>query len=256
MALESGGNAKVGTNTSGATGLMQVVGSIWQGTANKYGNGDLNDPWTNIRTGAAVLKTYYDSSGTWEGAVAHYIGSPVKRADGTYAGGFETDANGTSGAVYVGIIADSVAYIEQKNQAPPAGAPIDAGGYGNTFSANAIGAARSQLGTPYKWGGAEVGGFDCSGMIVWAYNKAGKPMARETSQTMFAKFQPIQGNELKAGDLIFYHFPGENAQPGANHVAMYIGNGEIIQSTSNGDVLKISPSNYGQGNIIGFRRVP
>jgi murein DD-endopeptidase MepM/ murein hydrolase activator NlpD len=133
MALESGGNAKVGTNTSGATGLMQVVGSIWQGTANNYGNGDLNDPWTNIRTGAEILKQNKSTYGTWEGAAAAYIGSPVKRADGSWGGGTVPDANGTNGQMYVGIISDSVAYIEAQSQANQSGGGVTVSGTGKAF---------------------------------------------------------------------------------------------------------------------------
>lgn len=90
MGIESGGT-NGGVSPAGAVGLMQVMPEYWQDTANKYG-GDLNDPRTNIMTGAAVLKYYYDTYGSWENAAKAYLaGSPTSTA---------TDAYGTGVDVY------------------------------------------------------------------------------------------------------------------------------------------------------------
>lgn len=259
MAIESGGNATIGTNTSGATGLMQVVGSIWQGTANNFG-GDLNDPWVNIRTGAEVLKTFHDQYGSWEAAISAYLGSPEVDAQGNYIGpGDVADSFGTTGRMYLDIAKNNIAWIEQQYaDTMPASGLVGGGaeGFGNAYAPNAIGAAQSVLGMPYVWGAyqKEKGGFDCSGLIVWAYNQAGKDMPRMVSQTMYSDLPAVNPNELKAGDLVLYAFPG--GQEGADHVAMYIGNGQVIQATSSTGNVTITSADWAQEHIIGYRRVP
>lgn len=94
----------------------------------------------------------------------------------------------------------------------------------------AIAAAQSQLGVPYVWGGASPGGgFDCSGLIMWAYGRAGVSLPHYTgAQEQVGRVVPL--SQIQPGDLVFYWNGG--------HVALYIGGGSVIHAPHTGDVVR------------------
>jgi cell wall-associated NlpC family hydrolase len=102
----------------------------------------------------------------------------------------------------------------------------------------ALGLARKQLGTPYLWGGSSPKtGFDCSGLMQWAYAKAGIPIPRVTYDQIDAPgAQKIPRNKLLPGDLVFF----KNASGDVHHVGMSLGGDKFIQAPHTGDVVKIS----------------
>ncbi len=107
----------------------------------------------------------------------------------------------------------------------------------------AIDAALSRLGKPYVWGATGPNTFDCSGLMFWSYLKAGITLPRVSrAQATFG--QSVSLNALLPGDLVFYHSP-------VSHVAMYLGEGRIVQAPTTGDVVKISPI----GSAVSARRV-
>ena len=96
----------------------------------------------------------------------------------------------------------------------------------------AVAAARRELGTPYVWGGAAPGGFDCSGLVQWVYRQAGVFLPRTTwSQRYAGRWAPL--DRLHPGDLVFSN--------GGEHVGLYIGGGEVIQAPYTGTVVQVSP---------------
>jgi cell wall-associated NlpC family hydrolase len=98
----------------------------------------------------------------------------------------------------------------------------------------AIAAAQSVMGTPYKWAGASPStGFDCSGLTMWAWGRAGKSLPHSSS-AQYAATQRISLDQLQPGDLVFFNNP-------ISHVGLYIGGGMMIHSPHTGDVVKISP---------------
>ena len=102
---------------------------------------------------------------------------------------------------------------------PPPSAPGGAG---------AVQAAESQLGVPYVWGGESPGvGFDCSGLVQWAWAQAGVDLPR-TSGEQFGATTPVSVGDLEPGDLLFY------GTDGSEHVAMYIGGGSMIEAPHTG----------------------
>lgn len=113
----------------------------------------------------------------------------------------------------------------------PAPAPIPVSAPNGRASA-AISAAMSRLGTPYRWGGTTPAGFDCSGLMLWAWAQAGVSLPR-TSGAQQAYTQRISASQLQPGDLVFSGSP-------VYHVGMYIGGGQMIHSPHTGDVVKIS----------------
>ena len=99
-----------------------------------------------------------------------------------------------------------------------------------TAADSAIAAALAQSGTPYVWGGESPGfAFDCSGLIQYAFSKAGITLPR-TSQSQQAATTPT--NNPLPGDLVFYGSP-------AHHVGLYLGAGKMIAAPHTGDVVKV-----------------
>lgn len=85
--------------------------------------------------------------------------------------------------------------------------------------------AHALLGTPYRYGGADPGGLDCSGLVLLAYQRAGVQVPRDT----VAQFQAgATTSRLRPGDLVFYRI----GSPQVSHVGIYVGNGEMIHASS------------------------
>jgi cell wall-associated NlpC family hydrolase len=100
-------------------------------------------------------------------------------------------------------------------------------------AAAAVAAAKSRLGSPYVWGAAGPGSFDCSGLIMWAWGHAGVSLPH-FSGAQYSSTTHISMSQLQPGDLVFPSNPG-------SHVAMYIGGGQIIESPHSGAVVHIVP---------------
>ncbi|MFF1721930.1 C40 family peptidase [Streptomyces sviceus] len=93
--------------------------------------------------------------------------------------------------------------------------------------------ARRQLGKPYEWGAEGPRTYDCSGLTSEAWAHAGTPIPR-TSQEQWARLPRVPLTGLRPGDLVIYF-------PEATHVAMYVGNGEVIEAPRTGEKVKVSP---------------
>jgi len=111
-----------------------------------------------------------------------------------------------------------------------------------------VGVAMSQLGTPYVWAGAAPGGFDCSGLVMWAYAQVGVSLPHST----YAQYNvgvPVSRDQLQPGDLVFFD--------GLGHVGIYIGGGQFVHAPHTGDVVKISGMGEGwySSTYVGARRI-
>ncbi|SDI82594.1 C40 family peptidase [Nonomuraea jiangxiensis] len=115
----------------------------------------------------------------------------------------------------------------------------------------ALKAAASKLGRPYVWGAEGPDTFDCSGLVQWAYAQAGVRMPRVTHQQWVTGPQ-VDLAHAQPGDLIFWRLDPTNPDY-ISHVAIYWGNGKMIQAPRTGDVVKIS-SVYTR-NLAGVVRV-
>jgi cell wall-associated NlpC family hydrolase len=89
--------------------------------------------------------------------------------------------------------------------------------------------AREKLGKLYVWGGESdaEGGFDCSGLLYYAFKKAGVDMPR-VSYTQAARGKRVGVDDLQPGDLVAWE--NNPNQPGADHIALYIGDGQILEA--------------------------
>ncbi|MDQ1016283.1 C40 family peptidase [Streptomyces afghaniensis] len=90
-----------------------------------------------------------------------------------------------------------------------------------------------QLGKPYEWGAQGPKSYDCSGLTSQAWAEAGTPIPR-TSQEQWKRLKRIPLPELRPGDLVVYF-------PQATHVALYLGDGMVVQAPRPGAKVKVSP---------------
>jgi cell wall-associated NlpC family hydrolase/exonuclease VII small subunit len=105
--------------------------------------------------------------------------------------------------------------------------------------------AMQYLGTPYVWGGSSPGGFDCSGLVAYAYAQLGVSLPHNAA-AMFSYGTPVSSSDLQAGDLVFFS--------GLGHMGIYIGGGQFIHAPHTGDVVKIS-NMADHGSYVGARRL-
>lgn len=101
-------------------------------------------------------------------------------------------------------------------------------------AAKAVEAALSQRGVPYVFGAEspEVG-FDCSGLMMWAYAQAGISIPR-TAAAQANTGTPVPRSQLKPGDLVYFYSP-------IHHIGMYIGNGMMVHAPNSGTVVQVDP---------------
>jgi len=106
-------------------------------------------------------------------------------------------------------------------------------------------AAESRLGMPYVWGANGPNSFDCSGLVQWSFAQAGVVMPRVAAdQARTGPAVPI--SRLAAGDLLFYHT--DPTAPGyISHVAIYLGDGKMIQAPQPGMNVEVVPVDLGSG---------
>jgi len=110
-----------------------------------------------------------------------------------------------------------------------------------------VGVAMQFLGVPYVWGGSSPRGFDCSGLVSYAFAQIGISVPH-SSYEQYAMGIPVSMSQLQPGDLVFF--------TGASHVGIYIGGGQFIHAPHTGDVVKISSlSGYYSSNFVGGRRL-
>lgn len=117
--------------------------------------------------------------------------------------------------------------------------------YGGVYTGPASGSARgalqaayAELGKPYVWGAAGPGAYDCSGLTMYAWGKAGVSLPH-SSRMQYSSGRKVARANLQPGDLVFAGRP-------IHHVGMYVGNGQMIHAPQQGDVVRVAPlmSNY------------
>src|SRR5699024_8346019 len=102
---------------------------------------------------------------------------------------------------------------------------------GQGISGDLIGTAQSAMGTPYVWGGAQPGGFDCSRFIYWAHKERENDVGRTSTDSYYNKSYMV--NSPQVGDLVF--FEGTYRQ-GISHMGSYVGGGPLIYASTSAGV--------------------
>lgn len=135
-----------------------------------------------------------------------------------------------------GSFADALAAASQSTgeaSAPGDGAVDYSGAYANgAATTTAVQDALSQLGVPYQWGGEAPGkDFDCSGLVQWAYGKAGISLPRVAADQA-REGVGVNPSDAQAGDLLFFGSP-------VHHVGIYLGDGKMIDAPHTGADVRI-----------------
>lgn len=116
----------------------------------------------------------------------------------------------------------------------PGGAPSP-GGVGGGDRGTVVQAALTQVGSAYVWGGAAPGGFDCSGLVMWAFQQAGISLPH-SSQAQAQGGQPVAVSDLQPGDVVTFYSD-------ASHSGIYVGDGMVIHSSTYGQPVRVVPMN-------------
>lgn len=142
------------------------------------------------------------------------------------------------------------------------------GGTASTSQAvAAVKAAQKMLGRPYSWGGGNasgpstgtccspkgrsgeaITGFDCSGLTLYAYAKAGISLPRTAAQ-QYAASRPVKRENAEIGDLVFYG----SSVTSIHHVGIYVGGGYMIDAPRPGTEVRFSPLDS-MSDLYGFAR--
>ena len=115
-------------------------------------------------------------------------------------------------------------------------------------ASTAIATAMTYLGVPYVWGGESYGGVDCSGLTMLAWESAGVDLPH-LSRAQYGYGTHVSLGDMEAGDLIFWSSDG--TQSGIYHVAMYLGDGEMIEAPTFGVPVRVTGV-YSWGSIMPY----
>ena len=115
-----------------------------------------------------------------------------------------------------------------------------------------VGTALALRGTPYRNGGADPRGFDCSGFTQYVFARYGIALGRGV-RDQFRQGQEIETADLAAGDLVFF----TTTEPGASHVAIAIGGNQFVHAPSSSGVVRVErlSSSYWSQRYVGARRI-
>jgi peptidoglycan DL-endopeptidase CwlO len=114
-----------------------------------------------------------------------------------------------------------------------------------------IATAKKYIGVSYLWGGTTPSGFDCSGFTQYVFKQNGINLPR-VSRDQFNVGTPVSQENLKAGDLVFFSLDGDKV---IDHVGIFIGNGQFINSSSSKGVTIYTMGSYWTSKYIGAKRV-
>lgn len=118
-----------------------------------------------------------------------------------------------------------------------------------TLGERAATIALRAVGVPYRWGGASpASGFDCSGLVYWAYGRLGVELPH-SSYGLYDLGRRVARKHMKPGDVLFFS--------GLGHVGLYLGRGRMVHAPQSGrhvEVVTLGGSHYGD-RLVGARRV-
>ncbi|MFI5569541.1 C40 family peptidase [Streptomyces sp. NPDC051740] len=129
---------------------------------------------------------------------------------------------GTASALTLAAVGGSIVVPGAASEAAAAG-----------LATKALNIAASKKGSPYKWGATGPYRFDCSGLTLYSFKKAGKKLPRTAAQ-QYNKTRHISAGNRRAGDLVFFHSGGY-----VYHVGIYAGKGKIWHAPKTGDVVRL-----------------
>lgn len=194
--------------------------------------GDITDAVDDLRLAQARLAQQQSQLQTGESQAQQAL---AQIASAQAAAQATTDAENATLSSLNEAVSDLVAQQEAGDRADLGGAT-----FGNPPPNGAAGvavrAAESQIGVPYEWGEEDPGhGFDCSGLTQWSWGQAGVSIPR-TANDQYDAVARVPLADLEPGDLVFWGSDGY-----AEHVGMYVGNGDVVDAPSSGQDVQIQP---------------
>ncbi|MFI0212413.1 NlpC/P60 family protein [Streptomyces diastaticus] len=194
-----------------AVGPMQFIPSTWAGPSGADGNDDGKKDPNNAFDAALATALYLCGTGANDLRDEGQARRAILRynASGQYAD-------------------DVLGHIRQYDQL--AVTPLDGEATTGGTAGRVIKLALAERGTKYVWGGGDIhgptgGGFDCSGLLVYAYHQGAGITLPRTSQAMRSAGKAVGRADLRPGDLIVF-----NADGNWGHVGLYIGNGQMVHA--------------------------
>jgi len=229
---ESNWRPKAGSS-AGAQGIAQFMPGTWAAVG-KDGNGDgVADVWNPI-------------DAIW--TQGNYMCGQVSAIRALQEGGVRID--GDILELALAAYNAGLGNVQRAHGIPPFAETqsyvstiiANASTYGGTLAPDevvqkAINAAKAEIGKPYVWAAQGPNAFDCSGLMTWAYAKAGVTLTHQSVvQSQQTKHYPR--DQAVPGDLLFW---SENhSESGIYHVAMYLGDGKMIESPQPGSNVRIT----------------
>ena len=115
-----------------------------------------------------------------------------------------------------------------------------------------VGTALALRGTPYRNGGSDPNGFDCSGFTQYVFAQYGVALPREVRE-QYQQGTAVDPNDLAPGDLVFF----ATTDPGASHVAIVIGGDQFVHAPSSSGAVRVERlrANYWSQRYLGARRI-
>ena len=275
---ESGGNYTASNARGGASGAYQYIQSTWSSEAKAAGYGQ----YAGMPAGQAppavqdAVARYnalqqFNQYGSWKGAAEAWYypawaGDPTKQNSVPVPQAGNKQTIGQYGDAIVAAMGQSTTAV---GQGVPASVGIAQGQVGKAASLDptshqpppkqrlgaadqvAIQKASTQQGVNYVWGGESPGsGFDCSGLVQWAYQQAGISLPR-VAQDQFNATTKVAKNAAQPGDLVFFG-TGSN---GVDHVGLYIGNDQMIVAPHTGTKVQIQSGVLERKDLVGVTAV-
>ncbi len=97
--------------------------------------------------------------------------------------------------------------------------------------------ALRQVGVPYRYGGSDTSGFDCSGLVQYSWGRAGVSVPRTTGQ-QWSGIPAVDASNLRRGDVLFFNIEGK-----MSHVGLYVGDGRFVHAPSTGRTVVVEDLN-------------
>jgi len=177
--------------------------------------------------------------------VARALGAPAGNAIvlSVRSGDFTADASAVGRLIPHGAGVQQLVALITTGPGMAGAGPSTASGAPGSQVDTMLRAAMSRRGMPYIWGAAGPFSFDCSGLVQWSFAQAGIVMPRVAAdQARAGPAVPV--SQVQPGDLLFYH-TDPTAPNYISHVAIYLGNGWMIQAPEPGQTVEVVPADFG-----------
>ena len=205
--------------------VADLLASGPHGTAGEGQDPDAESPLLDSRMRAALATNYYAS---------------LKTVQATFSGGAAS------------VKVDPEALAEAVSNASATFSSMRAA---SAFASDVVNAAMGKIGCAYVWGGEGPDGFDCSGLVTWAYRQVGIEVGHYTV-TQYGASQIVSEREARPGDLVFQLFGGSSHTPAGypSHVGIYIGDGKMVHAPTFGALVRVDDVRVFDANPV-FGRI-